>query len=247
MKKSGFYFYALIVINMLSACNDHNNIDKITDAPITQFFVNRYIDPNNLECYITSGGLEVSTNTSRPLSIDSLYIYLSPNDSTSTEFTSWNRDKALNDSIVRVNLEKFRTIAKQNGDTAYYRPIESAGPDCFARRIDRIEIYCKSNYDQLHPKGAALNDICTIKFGSALEYVKSNYTNDNVLYEKSVVQMALTQFNKEKRRLVATQLALKLVTPPQVTGSYIFTVHYYDEVGKHLAVSSMSLNLKGNE
>jgi hypothetical protein len=126
-------------------------------------------------------------------------------------------------------LVKFREIAKYNGDTAYYRPISTCFPyTCLSDKTGRFDIYCDREYAG-YPAETLLNDLVTIRFYSAEEFVRSDYVNAPV----KQYSMPLTEFNAGNYYLiVSNHISFVLNVKPDYPAEYRFTFTYSDNLVK---------------
>jgi hypothetical protein len=122
-------------------------------------------------------------------------------------------------------VAKFREIARNNGDTAYYHPVSTCFPyTCLPDKAGRFDIYCDREYAE-YPAETLLNDRITIRFNSAEDFVKSNYTGIPVRQ----YCMSLTDFNEGNFRLVASSnISFLLSVRPDYPGEYSFVFTYSD-------------------
>jgi hypothetical protein len=123
-------------------------------------------------------------------------------------------------------LAKFREIAKNNGDTAYYHPISTCCPyTCLANKIGRFDIYCEREYAG-YPAETLLNEFVTICFYSVEEFVKSGYVDTDSVKRYC---MPLTEFNAGSYYLVTSNhISFDLKLKPEYPAEYLFILTYSD-------------------
>ncbi|MDR0603296.1 MAG: hypothetical protein LBG80_03220 [Bacteroidales bacterium] len=147
-------------------------------------------------------------------------------------------DGQLINSLIPENddvLDKFRQIAKRNGDTTYYHPISTCFPlPCLSDGGSRFDVYCDKNYAD-YPAGASLNDLITIYFYSAMEFVKSNYATDNSKPVKEYC-LPLNEFNSGNHYLLAYDKVITFIlnAKPDDMEEYSFRFVYSDISGKEM-------------
>jgi hypothetical protein len=175
----------------------------------------------------------------------SLFVDIPVIDSAGIKFESYFYNGELINCIFPQNdnmLLKFREIAKYNGDTTFYRPISQCFPyTCLAREIGRFDICCDIEYAG-YPAGTSLNELFTIYYYSAEEFVRNGYytTPDIKQYCKPLIE-----FNSGKYRLVASNhIYLVLNVKPDYSAQYIFTFTYSDSLFEILAVSYLVYDIE---
>jgi hypothetical protein len=122
-------------------------------------------------------------------------------------------------------VAKFREIAKNNGDTAYYRPISTCFPyTCLPDKAGRFDVYCDREYAGYSAK-TSLNELITIRFYSAEDFVRSDYTSIPV----QQYNMPLTEFNAGNYYLVASNYIYFILNEkPDYPSEYEFIFTYSD-------------------
>jgi hypothetical protein len=121
---------------------------------------------------------------------------------------------------------KFREIARNNGDTAYYRPISTCFPyTCLSDKAGRFDIYCDREYAG-YPAETLLNEFVTICFYSVDEFVKSGYISPDTVKQYC---MPLTEFNAGNYYLMASNhISFVLKVKPDYPAEYRFIFTYSD-------------------
>ena len=118
-----------------------------------------------------------------------------------------------------------------------------------------LDVTSDEPYDATHPSGTSLADIIDIYAYSAKEMIDSGYDYKSVcekgeIYDNAIcfgkkLDMSLTQFNEEYRKLIADNIKLKFKTAPDVTSTHRFTVTYRDEDGRVLTATTAPVTLQG--
>lgn len=167
----------------------------------------------------------------------SLFVDIPVKDSSGISFETYFYNGIQINSIFPENEEmsaKFREIAKNNGDTAYYRPISTCFPyTCLAREIGRFDICCDKEYAG-YSAGTSLNKLFTIYYYSAEEFVRNNYyITPDINTPVRQYCKSLTEFNAGKYHLVASNhIYLVLNVKPDYSAEYTFTFTYSDSFVK---------------
>jgi hypothetical protein len=166
------------------------------------------------------------------LSNSYFYIYDPVEDSAGFSFKTEFHGGTIINCLFPDNNEKiksaFRRIAAHNGDTAFYRPISQCFPfTCLSDKAGRFDIYCDMEYAG-YPAETPLNEICTIYFYSAEEFVRSNYVAPDIDAPVKQYRMPLNEFNSTEHYLMAaTNFYLVLsVKPDNRPAEYLFTLVY---------------------
>jgi hypothetical protein len=169
---------------------------------------------------------------------DYSYLYVYPPDqySSNIRFEVRFGDGEIINSIFPENeamLSKFREIAAYNGDTAYYSPVSTCFPyTCLSREAGRFDICCDKEYAG-YPAEVSLNELFTICYYSAEEFVKSGYVTPDINAPIEQYCKPLTEFNAGRHHLVVSDhIYLFLNIPPDYPELYMFTFTYSDSSDK---------------
>jgi hypothetical protein len=171
-----------------------------------------------------------------------LYVDTPAKDSSGIKFEAYFYGGNLINSIFPEDENmsaKFREIAKSNGDTAYCRPVSTCFPyTCLSHEAGRFDIYCDKEYAG-YPAGTLLNELFTVCYYSAEEFVRSGYVTPDINAPVEQYCKPLTEFNAGKHHLVASNhIYLVLNIEPDCPAEYVFTFTYYsDSSGEMVSLS----------
>jgi hypothetical protein len=160
----------------------------------------------------------------------SIFITMQEEDSTGVSFEIGFYNNEPITPLLSENeeaLAKFREIAKNNGDTAYYRPVSTCFPyTCLANKAGRFDIYCTKEYAG-YPAETLLNEFITICFYSVEEFVKNGYVGTDTIQQYC---MPLTEFNIGSYHLVTSNhISFGLKLKPDHPAEYRFILTYSDD------------------
>jgi hypothetical protein len=179
-----------------------------------------------------------------------LFVDIPVKDSSGIKFQSCFYNGELINSIFPLDdnmLVKFREIAKYNGDTAYYRHISQCFPyTCLAHEIGRFDISCNKEYAG-YSAGTSLNDMFTICYYSAEEFIRNGYDVNQDIKASTVKQYCkpLTEFNTGTHHLVASNhIYLILNVNPDYSAEYMFTFTYSDSLVKIVSGSYLLYDIE---
>jgi hypothetical protein len=171
-----------------------------------------------------------------------LFVDIPTKDSSGIKFEAHFYDGELINSILPENesmLAKFREIAKYNGDTSYYRPISTCFPyTCLPYEAGRFDICCDREYAG-HPAGTSLNELFTVYYYSAEEFVRRGYVISDINTPVEQYCKPLIEFNAGTHHLVASNhIYLVLNIEPDYSAEYTFTFTYSsDSFGEMIDIS----------
>ena len=158
----------------------------------------------------------------------SIYVFYVGANSLSLKFKADLTGSMLNSMLPEdeTELAEFREIARRNGDTAYYRPISTCFPyTCLADEAGRFNISCDRDYAG-YSAGSSLNDLCSIQFYSAMDFVAGGYSGSDKIEQYS---LPLTEFNQGKHYLVSgSKIEFLLPLESEISGKYWFYFTYSD-------------------
>lgn len=164
-------------------------------------------------------------------------------------------DAFNHENIINPTTDRYDSLCKAHKDTEYSKKEKhSSGqqfPDATYRRMT-LDVTSDTPYDAAHPAGTSLADIIDIEAYSAKEMIDSGYDRSvGVKNERYIINfgykldMPLTQFNQEYRKLIAFNIKLKFPAAPDVTSTHHFTVTYRDEDGRVLTATTAPVTLQG--
>lgn len=121
----------------------------------------------------------------------------------------------------------FDRICVEYGDTSYnkmvylpnnYPTIISVYP-----HITTINVISNKDFDVEHPAGTSLNDIMNITFSSCIEYVESNY-DENQKYSNSKKEKLLKDLAQDDLRMLTDCIVLSFNKEPDVVDIHTLTI-----------------------
>jgi hypothetical protein len=160
-----------------------------------------------------------------------IYIDTPEEDSAGIIFKAYFYNGKLINSLFPENekmLADFHEIAKNNGDTAYYRPISTCFPyTCLTSKAGRFDIYCDTIYAG-YSAGTSLNEFVTICFYSAEDFIRNGYVSSDINTPIKQYCMPLTEFNVGNHYLMASNhisfiLSIKPDRPALSFYRFVFT------------------------
>ena len=159
---------------------------------------------------------------------------------------------------IKEHLLRYDSLCKAHKDTEYSKKEKHySGQQFFMATYRRmtLDITSDAPYDAAHPAGTSLADIIDVCTFSAKEMIDSGYDYRSVgvkdeggAYIISLghkLDMPLTQFNQEYRKLIDYVMYLDFKTAPDVTSTHRFTVTYRDEDGRVLTATAAPVTLQG--
>ena len=155
---------------------------------------------------------------------------------------------------IKEHLLRYDSLCKAHKDTEYSRKekhYSGAQIGIVTYRRMTLDITSDTQYDAAHPAGTSLADIIDVCAYSAKEMIDSGYDyksvcekGDAMKYGKKL-DMSLTRFNEEYRKLIRDGIYLDFKTAPDVTSTHRFTVTYRDEDGRVLTATAAPVTLQG--
>jgi hypothetical protein len=124
----------------------------------------------------------------------------------------------------------FDSIARVNGDVDY----NGASQFLFLtthRRLKDMEVTSDADYDAAHPAGASLNDILTIEFRAADDFIANGFSYVATGYrpEEGTFLEPLDLFVGKQRRLLAFHFKVAFEKGPDRPDDHRFTITYTNE------------------
>lgn len=236
------------MIMMLTACSKDVNKedDSQGDIPFVKSFIQSYADTptqDKVKVAIQSG---VPTTTSyQNVSIemrvveDADYGVIHSLWGSRADGMAWTEKE-------QTNAKKFDSLAKAHNDTGYDRETLIFVTKCLYRQTKSIHVVSDTDYDASHPAGTPLDDILTITFNSAEDYLKSGYKAlDSYLgqttcgmndlegrpVKSTQLRESLAEFNQIQRKLIEFGFVFTPNIAPDQTSTHRFTVTYTNEDG----------------
>lgn len=148
-----------------------------------------------------------------------------------------------------LNAAKFDSLCKAHDDLSYNQTTRTVVQSCLYRRTTGLHVVSDTDYDAQHPAGTYLDDIVTVRFKSAEDYLKTGYTSlkdylgkttgPDYYYEGLPVynlnlRENLSEFNEIQRKLIQFGFGFKLNKAPDRTDTHRFTITYTNEDGVEL-------------
>ena len=172
-----------------------------------------------------------------------------------TSLFEYNDDKF---PVIPELVNRYDSLCKAHKDTEYSKKEKHYSGEQFPYATYRrmtLDVTSDAPYDATHPSGTSLADIIDIYAYSAKEMIDNGYDYWSVcekgeIYDNAInfgkkLDMSLTQFNEEYRKLIAYNIKLKFKTAPDVTSTHRFTVTYRDEDGRVLTATAAPVTLQG--
>lgn len=146
-----------------------DNPDIPDNPPGVDEFTN-YLAPHYIVSFIRDPEITATADDS---SVD---IYFSRGKK-STAYTWWYAAENINPEKAAI----YTQLCEHYGDTGYdkerkYFEVYSGGYDFMADNIVSIDIFSGTDYDQQHPAGTSLKDICILRSASPQRFITSGYT-----------------------------------------------------------------------
>lgn len=142
----------------------------------------------------------------------------------------------------RATKEEFRVLSELNNDTEFNYSINHTFDGIVAvNPIISIDLITNDDYDMDHPSGSILNDIVSVTFYDAKNYLKNGYKFDvdaeKPQYSSDILNFervdSLENFNKGDHEFIAVDyIKLRLKVPPTQAGTYRFSLRCVDVNGK---------------
>ena len=155
---------------------------------------------------------------------------------------------------IKEHLLRYDSLCKAHKDTEYSKKEKHYTGQQFGLATYRrmtLDVTSDTQYDAAHPAGTSLADIIDVCAYSAKEMIDSGYDyksvcekGDAMKYGKKL-DMPLTRFNEEYRKLIRDGIDLDFKTAPDVTSTHRFTVTYRDEDGRVLTATAAPVTLQG--
>lgn len=247
---------AMIVSIVMCACDKNNRPQEGGDLPFLKSYIYSYAelpDPNQvvigtpLYKYEATGPGISPIPSSGTATWDYEHFYLTLGTKQDYSFVLyhelWGSGPYTPEDYV--SSAKFKELSKANNDLSFNREGSGFGV-CLYKRTESLHVISDAAYDAAHPAGSLLDDIMTVQFSSAEDYLKSGYRSFNEYLGKTtkpcvdqaglVIQgpqmiESLTEFNQIKRTLMHFNFILRLTKAPDQTGAYCFTITYANEDG----------------
>ncbi len=126
--------------------------------------------------------------------------------------------------FVYVGGEKkniYNKYANYNGDTNYQRDEDNwGGPISSCNPLSSISVTCNADWDAAHPAGTSLNDLFSVKVGSARKYIESNYK----VNDYSVCSSKLSELKYTDIQPFTDWIVIYTSSKPEMAGLYELTI-----------------------
>ena len=130
------------------------------------------------------------------------------------------------------HYEFVESLSEFYGDTTYNGyTTESSNTSALAYPVDKMTMYCVTDFDAKHPAGKSVDDIVTLDFSSHYNFIQSGYkknTNSNRhLQDVDCYTLPINKINAEVATLIALQRTLMVfnfTSTPETPGEYTFTL-----------------------
>ena len=133
------------------------------------------------------------------------------------------------------DYDKTLYFSQMYGDTSYSGGVYEGQHSALAYPIEKITMWCSTDFDAEHPAGKPLDDIVTLDFETYYDFIKSGYTayKDNPEWqnpEEEEFSLTFDNINKDVTKLISVYLAfgsmgnIKFISTPEKAGEYTFTL-----------------------
>ena len=255
--KNKWIWAAMIVSIVMCACDKNNSSPEDSDFPFLKSYIYSYAElpaPSQVEIgtplykYEVKTGpdiLPIPSSGTETWDYEDLFLTLGIKQDYSFVLYHELWGSAPYTSEDYASAAKFAELSKANGDLSYNRRGEGFGV-CLYKRTESLHVISDAAYDAAHPAGTVLDDIMTVQFYSAEDYLKSGYRSFNKYLGKTtkpyvdqaglVIQgpqmiESLAEFNQIKRTLMHFNFILRPTKAPDQTGTHRFTITYTNEDG----------------
>ena len=258
---------------VISGCSKDSPSHDHSLGPVMNNYVRGYIRPvklflpDDVSNYQTQGFIHTqivlmtpihsikSYNNGERWTYEMIDMFNYKNISRPTSLFEYNDDKF---PVIPELVNRYDSLCKAHKDTEYSKKEKHYSGEQFPYATYRrmtLDVTSDEPYDATHPSGTSLADIIDIYAYSAKEMIDNGYDYWSVcekgeIYDNAInfgkkLDMSLTQFNEEYRKLIADNIKLKFKTAPDVTSTHRFTVTYRDEDGRVLTATTAPVTLQG--
>lgn len=262
-----------VVAFVLSGCSKNSPSPDHSLGPVMNNYVRGYIRPvklflpDDVSNYQTQGFIHTqivlltpihpikSYNNGERWTYEMIDMFNYKNIIRPTSLFEYNDDKF---PVIPELVNRYDSLCKAHKDTEYSKKEKHYSGEQFPYATYRrmtLDVTSDEPYDATHPSGTSLADIIDIYAYSAKEMIDNGYDYWSVcekgeIYDNAInfgkkLDMSLTQFNEEYRKLIADNIKLRFKTAPDVTSTHRFTVTYRDEDGRVLTATAAPVTLQG--
>ncbi len=163
------------------------------------------------------------------------------------QFHPLQKGTSKDDTEALKNAAKYDSLATAHKDITYDRYTDYQIPNCLYRRTTAIHVVSDADYDAEHPAGTYLDDIITIRFTSAEDYLATGYSSRSTYLGETTqaplyiegflsendfwLSENLAEFNQIQRKLIQFAFTFVLEKGPDQAGEHHFTFTYMNEDG----------------
>lgn len=236
-------------VMLLMACSKENNVETKGDdgadgvIPYVETLIASYTDAP-----ASSDRIEVMADCASAVDWQNVLLCLWPkgDEDDGLIHPLWG-DSFKEEELHYAN--KFDSLAKAHNDHGYNRQTLTIVMGCLYRRTTGLHVVSDTDYDAQHPAGSYLDDIVTVRFKSAEDYLKTGYTSlkdylgkttgPDYSYEGLPVynlnlRENLSEFNEIQRKLIRFEFRFRFTKAPDRTDTHRFTIVYTNEDGVEL-------------
>ena len=273
MKKITLLIFIAAAWFTISGCSKDSPSPDHSLGPVMNNYVRGYIRPvklflpDDVSNYQTQGFIHTqivlmtpihsikSYNNGERWTYEMIDMFNYKNIIRPTSLFEYNDDKF---PVIPELVNRYDSLCKAHKDTEYSKKEKHYSGEQFPYATYRrmtLDVTSDEPYDATHPSGTSLADIIDIYAYSAKEMIDNGYDYWSVcekgeIYDNAInfgkkLDMSLTQFNEEYRKLIADNIKLKFKTAPDVTSTHRFTVTYRDEDGRVLTATAAPVTLQG--
>ena len=273
MKKITLLIFIAAAWFTISGCSKDSPSPDHSLGPVMNNYVRGYIRPvklflpDDVSNYQTQGFIHTqivlmtpihsikSYNNGERWTYEMIDMFNYKNIIRPTSLFEYNDDKF---PVIPELVNRYDSLCKAHKDTEYSKKEKHYSGEQFPYATYRrmtLDVTSDEPYDATHPSGTSLADIIDIYAYSAKEMIDSGYDYWSVcekgeIYDNAInfgkkLDMSLTQFNEEYRKLIADNIKLRFKTAPDVTSTHRFTVTYRDEDGRVLTATAAPVTLQG--
>ena len=273
MKKITLLIFIAAAWFTISGCSKDSPSPDHSLGPVMNNYVRGYIRPvklflpDDVSNYQTQGFIHTqivlmtpihsikSYNNGERWTYEMIDMFNYKNIIRPTSLFEYNDDKF---PVIPELVNRYDSLCKAHKDTEYSKKEKHYSGEQFPYATYRrmtLDVTSDAPYDATHPSGTSLADIIDIYAYSAKEMIDNGYDYWSVcekgeIYDNAInfgkkLDMSLTQFNEEYRKLIADNIKLKFKTAPDVTSTHRFTVTYRDEDGRVLTATAAPVTLQG--
>ena len=159
-------------------------------------------------------------------------------------------DRWVNYLSEGADKAKYEQLCTLYGDTSYNmevnRPLEMARVVTKYPHFSIIDVRSDKDFDAEHPAGTPLNDIMSIRFQSAKEFIESGYSDPTL--EEKIYTKSLAELDKDDLELSIHNLFLIFDKEPEVLTTHLLTFECINAMGeKYTTTYSYDFSLAEGE